>query len=665
VELDAFLAKLNKVKKSGEGKYMSLCPSHQDKDLSLSVTSDKEKILVHCFAGCSTESVLQSLGLNVTDLFFDHKTQKPKIVKTYDYTDETGNLLFQVCRLEPKSFRQRHKDGNGEWVWSTKEIRKVLYHLPDIIRAPKVYFVEGEKDADNLCDCGLVATTSPGGAKSWKDSYIEPLIGKKVVLIPDMDDAGLAYAREIAFALMGKAQLSCIMLPVKDVSDWISSRKPTSKDAQLEQDIIGDLEKMEQDISTLLGGKHPSYELIDEAIVWQHTPVQFKAENIRKERTGLHSKLTILHKYQPLAWSVFNIERSEERTKLAKLAFTHLQPEVKNEYHEESLKQDFDLFCADLWGFYLSHYTPELVYGTEKIAPLVFFLKPYIMQGGGTIMFAPPGRGKSNTALLWAQSVNSGVSKYWQVKQTPVLFINLERSRKTIERRLSCINKILSLPAVTPLRILNARGQSLNDVFDACRRAVKQYDIQIVILDSISRSGFGDLTENRPVNAIIDTLSGLCETWVALAHTPRVDETHIYGGVMFDAGADIVVKLSSVVSTNGTLGIGYEITKANDITYGPLRTYAMEFNDTGLHNFRDAKPYEFPELAGQIKKPMIEAITDYLLEQDRGDATASDIAEDLNLNRGNIANILGHSGRFIKTRQEGKKVYYGVKETKA
>ena len=31
------------------------------------------------------------------------------IVATYDYTDEGGALLFQVCRLEPKDFRQRRK----------------------------------------------------------------------------------------------------------------------------------------------------------------------------------------------------------------------------------------------------------------------------------------------------------------------------------------------------------------------------------------------------------------------------------------------------------------------------------------------------------------------------------------------------------------------------
>ena len=36
-----------------------------------------------------------------------------QIVATYDYRDEAGKLLFQVIRLQPKSFRQRHPDGKG------------------------------------------------------------------------------------------------------------------------------------------------------------------------------------------------------------------------------------------------------------------------------------------------------------------------------------------------------------------------------------------------------------------------------------------------------------------------------------------------------------------------------------------------------------------------
>ena len=242
VELNDFLLKLNKVKKSGEGKFMSLCPSHEDENLSLSITSDKEKILVHCFAGCSTESVLQSLSLNITDLFFDHKPKKPKIVKTYDYTDEMGKLLFQVCRLEPKSFRQRRKDG-GQWVYSMSGVRRVLYHLPEVVKVPALYFVEGEKDADNLIASGVIATTSPGGANAWRDEYAKPLYGKRVMLIPDNDSAGHSYAGQVACSLRGKANVSCILLPCKDVSDWLN-----------EGHDVKELPAMEQPVSDLLWG---------------------------------------------------------------------------------------------------------------------------------------------------------------------------------------------------------------------------------------------------------------------------------------------------------------------------------------------------------------------------------------------------------------------------
>jgi len=659
MELNTLLGKLENVKQSGN-QYQALCPAHSDKQHSLSIKADDEKILLHCFAGCSAEDVASALGITLRDLFFGSTAKAPvktkaksKIVKAYDYTDESRQLLYQVCRLEPKSFRQRHKNGNGEWVWDMKGVRRVLYLLPDIIKAPEVYFVEGEKDADVLMyECGVVATTSPGGANGWKDEYAEPLIGKKVILIPDNDEAGLAYMREVACSLMGKAELCCILLPSKDISDWLA-----------DQHHFDELDALKHDISHLLAGQHAAYELLDEAIVWRHSPVEFKAENIRRDKTGLHGKATILHKFTPLAWSVFNLERNEERTKLAKNAFARLKPEIKKTYTEADLKWDFDLFCADLWPFFLSHYTPELVYGDETPTPLTFYLKPYIMQGGGSILFAPPGRGKSNTALLWGQSINCGVRKFWPVTQAPVLVINLERSKETIQRRLSAVNKILSLPAPTPLRILNARGRSLSEVMDACRRAIKQFEIKVVILDSISRAGFGDLTENKPVNAIIDALSGLAETWLALAHTPRMDESHVYGGVMFEAGADIVVKLSSCQSMNGTLGVGYEITKANDIACGGMDRWAMEFAESfGLTAFRVAKPYEFPELEGQTKKPMVQSIMDFIFEQATGDASASGIAEALSLNRGNIATVLTKSGLFVQTRVENRKTYYGVKE---
>lgn len=238
MELAQLLDKLEKVKKSGDGKWMALCPAHQDKDQSLSITADQKQIAIHCFAGCPTDSILKALGLQMADLFIKSQSTKPRIVKTYDYTDETGKLLFQVCRLEPKSFRQRHKNGAGEWVWDMKGIRKVLYHLPEVIKAPALYFVEGEKDADNLIASGVVATTSPGGANAWKDGYATNLYGKRVVLIPDNDSAGHAYAGQVAGSLRGKATVSCILLPCKDVSDWLSQGHDVNELPKIEQPII-------------------------------------------------------------------------------------------------------------------------------------------------------------------------------------------------------------------------------------------------------------------------------------------------------------------------------------------------------------------------------------------------------------------------------------------
>ena len=38
-----------------------------------------------------------------------------------------------------------------------------------------------------------------------------------------------------------------------------------------------------------------------------------------------------------------------------------------------------------------------------------------------------------------------------------------------------------------------------------------------------------------------NSTNSLCESWVAIAHTPRADASHVFGSVMFEAAADVVV----------------------------------------------------------------------------------------------------------------------------
>src|SRR5439155_11979428 len=91
--------------------------------------------------------------------------------------DADGRLLFETVRMEPKSFRQRRPDPahTGQWHWNLTGVEPVLYRLPAVLaavqRGTTVYLVEGEKDVDNLCTLGLVATCNPMGAGKWRDSY--------------------------------------------------------------------------------------------------------------------------------------------------------------------------------------------------------------------------------------------------------------------------------------------------------------------------------------------------------------------------------------------------------------------------------------------------------------------------------------------------------------
>jgi putative DNA primase/helicase len=190
------------VKRAGPGKWMARCPAHEDRNPSLSISEKDGKTLLKCHAGCSTESIVFAAGLHLSDLFADSVKPQRQIVATYDYTDESGGLLYQAVRFDPKDFRQRRPDGKGAWVWNLDGSRRVLYHLPEVLQAKWLLVVEGEKDVLTAGKLGLVATCNPMGAGKWQPDYSQPLKGKPVAIIADNDPAGLTHAHDVARSLV-------------------------------------------------------------------------------------------------------------------------------------------------------------------------------------------------------------------------------------------------------------------------------------------------------------------------------------------------------------------------------------------------------------------------------------------------------------------------------
>ena len=222
--------------KQGKDGWMACCPSHDDTNASLHITPNGDKVLLHCFAGCTPEVIIGVLGLDLADLFVHQENgQSPRIVAVYDYTDAHGTLLHQTVRFEPKKFRQRrpNPDQPHAFLWDLKTIEPVLYHLPEVQHAitagDTIYIVEGEKDADLLQSKGLIATCNPMGAGKWRESYTEALRDGVVVILPDYDLAGKRHAEGVAQALLGVAKELKVIETFhteatgSDVTDWIAA----------------------------------------------------------------------------------------------------------------------------------------------------------------------------------------------------------------------------------------------------------------------------------------------------------------------------------------------------------------------------------------------------------------------------------------------------------
>ena len=159
-------------------------------------------------------------------------TDERRIVAVYPYTDENGDVLFEVVRYDPKDFRQRRPDGRGGYTWNLKGVRLVPYRLPELIedlaQDRTVYLVEGEKDVDHLRALGIPATCNPGGSGKWRADFSGVFDGADVVILPDNDDTGRDHAEKVSRSLSGHASRIRVVelpnLPRKgDVSDWLKA----------------------------------------------------------------------------------------------------------------------------------------------------------------------------------------------------------------------------------------------------------------------------------------------------------------------------------------------------------------------------------------------------------------------------------------------------------
>ncbi len=229
-----FDSKLSNIRwKNGEG--IVRCPFHKDRRPSLSVNA--EMGVFNCHA-CNSKGGLVEFERRISAC--DLKTARGRIAKlanrgggshlrsqivtVYSYADEKGKLRYQQVRFKPKDFRFRRPAEDGGWIWNLQGVQKILYNLPEVIAADKVFIAEGEKDVERLRSWGLVATCNPGGAGKWREEYSQVLKNKKVIILQDDDEPGRKHAQAVAKSVVRYAAEVRVIQPfpkAKDVTEWI------------------------------------------------------------------------------------------------------------------------------------------------------------------------------------------------------------------------------------------------------------------------------------------------------------------------------------------------------------------------------------------------------------------------------------------------------------
>jgi hypothetical protein len=159
-------------------------------------------------------------------------------VGSWEYHDADGKLVGLVVRWgreAGKTFLPFSLTASGAWVCEGMPTPRPVYRLPAVLSADgPIYVAEGEKAADALVSLGLNATTSPNGSKSATKADWSPLRARRVVIVPDRDDPGEAYADAVADLAVRAGAETVVVVRLADLwpgipdggdaHDWIEAR---------------------------------------------------------------------------------------------------------------------------------------------------------------------------------------------------------------------------------------------------------------------------------------------------------------------------------------------------------------------------------------------------------------------------------------------------------
>lgn len=647
MEITGILSRFKMAKQLSTVSWQCYCPSHDDKEPSLTITKSRDKVLLKCHAGCNYKDILKKVVLNERDLFFSNCIKPKEIEAVYPYTDIGGQLLFEVVRYKPKSFVVRRPDGKGRYLYNLEGIEPVPYRLPNIPKAiaggKQIYIVEGEKDADNLTKLGLTATTCPMGAGKWRDAYSDYLKGARVVILPDKDEPGKKHAEQVSKSLSGKASsIKVVELPGngKDVSDWLGAGgnvEMLAGSVKMESEYLAESKQSDIPKCTNLGSSL-QFTLDKWGIVITLSRIKDHTDGSTKALIAIEANGEIPG---VLLRDTINLTSSRALKSLAK------------DLQEKKPEIDWLTLLEQISAKVIEVSKPGAQIGklwsTDTFNTLTYKLQPLIVENEITVLFGDGESGKSYLALFCAILVTLPWTDNpfdLEPKSAKVLYLDWESGgRDRIGIRMQKLLAGLGLPPA--LYIDYAKCEiPLPDDLDRIIKYVKENAIDTVIIDSLAPACGGDPNAAETAIRFNQALRRLNCTVLVIAHQSKTEEGRksIFGSVFFRNLARLVwqVKKKEQIPGSSTLDMTLVHNKENDSGRQADIGFRLMFNE-------DSVSVERREPSNNEATSIIPHAIDRIVEAIKTDVhTVKEIADFTGMEYGTIHKTL--------TRYEGKNV---------
>lgn len=122
------VARVFNAKRIGRGKYMALCPSHPDRNRSLSIKEGKRGVMLRCWSqNCDVKDIVKAAGLpSIEVLFYDSgRKLSPTIRRRSALRDRKASLEHRLGLV----VMLRAIDEERYWARAESRIRAELFAI--------------------------------------------------------------------------------------------------------------------------------------------------------------------------------------------------------------------------------------------------------------------------------------------------------------------------------------------------------------------------------------------------------------------------------------------------------------------------------------------------------------------------------------------------------